>query len=915
MDETMKLITQKHRQKSRLGRKSETTNGNGFESDPLLLQNEDFAVRAFLEDIQPISPKKSGMRALQNSNRPFFIENKNQRLIRKSLHENWTFKGPKNEKLSAKVPGCIHLDLLKHGLIPNPHVGKNEEKVLWVEQRDWVYSTTFDLPELNLKREWFLVFEGLDTLTEIRFNGKLLAKTNNMFRTYRLELPKPRLKGNHLEIAFLSPTREALKLEKKHGHHKQVNTGFDARQQLRKAACSYNWDWGLRLATSGIWKNVWLEGRVEGPFIKDWSLDTVSVSAKRDGEDFIGRAVLRFSGEILGLDDRSKKFQHSDLLWVLRLSSGKEIIEKVFSIGAQAKSFYFDFARAKLWMPLGYGKPHLYDANLTLRYSTGEVLDSIDFRFGVRHFEIEEKKDRKPHNGKLGRGFLMRVNGVPIWARGSNFIPVDSLIPRDEKGRTEKLVQLAMEQNNNMIRVWGGGVYESDTFYDLCDEKGILVWQDFAFACGFYPEYPAYAENVRKEAEDNIRRLRHHASLAVWCGNNEIETGFLNWPGFHSPKPGYIMGSKLWRKVIPDVLKALDPERPYRPSSPFGTGNPNAYHDGDVHWWQIQKTYDYRSYRTCTGRFVSEFGLQGAATLETWKAHLSEGESNFLSDEMEFHQRAKIGQFGLLKQIVKHFDMRENFSAMVHLSQVFQGEGVKLAVEHWRSLKGHTSGALYWQLNDVWPATSWAAIDSELRPKALHFYAKRVFEPVLLAFVPASLEKDTAGIKVVVLNDSLRSISGEVRLREMDFHGNIYREEIRPLKISENGKASLAPFHPENWIKKEEKSEMIVGELIEDGKIISRNIYFHVLHKNLNLPQAKARVDLNEKGLEVSSDTFVKGLWLHSDEKELPLMDNYLELLPGEKRFIAFRSGEKFDKSRKINSWHLGQNFISIPRK
>ncbi|MBL8992418.1 MAG: glycoside hydrolase family 2 protein [Spirochaetia bacterium] len=798
---------------------------------------------------------------------------KNDPVLRKTLSENWILKGPRGESLAAVVPGTVHSDLLRHDLIPDPHFGMNEKEVLWVEDKDWVYQTQFDIPQASDAREWRLVFHGLDTISEVRLNGKVLGKTDNMFRTYVFPIPTAKERNNTLEIKFFSPSKHALALEKKIGRLKQANPGFDARQHLRKAACSYGWDWGIRLAVSGIWRDVVLEGRKKGPQIASVRLDTHSLDSKQ--------AVLEFQGELEASKKPSSSNKKTGLRWEIRGECKGSSFKESIPVKSPLTTHRFKLPTPRTWMPRGFGEANLYNVSVSLVDEKGQALDLETFRFGVRRIEIEQKKD------KAGKSFLIKVNGVPVWAKGANWIPVDSMIPRDHDHRTRRLIELAAEANMNILRVWGGGVYESDFFYDLCDEMGFLVWQDFTFACGFYPETPSYQENFIREAQDNIRRLRNHASLALWCGNNEIDWGFHEWGSFRAEKPNKpFSGGIYWHKHAPNAVKKLDPNRFYWPSSPFGSGHPNGEHDGDVHWWKIWQEQDYDSFRKCRGRFVSEFGLQAMPTVETFKEYISPEEQWIQSREVELHQKHPAKQIGQLRQVTEHFRLKEDFTAFTHTSQVFQGEGIKLAVEHWRSLRGHCSGAIYWQINDVWPVVSWASIDSELRPKALHYYASRFFAPVLVMF-----EVLEDRVNVIAVNDTQTAVEYEGSLSAMNFEGAKHHEESKKINIPAHGTSVLFSFKPLAHVKENAQKEFLLAELRSGGKLISRNLHFFDRFKFLKLPKPKIQITPTGKGIEVQSDVIAKSVWFHSKLKELPLLENYVDLLPGEKRFIPTREG------------------------
>lgn len=749
-----------------------------------------------------------------------------------SLNDGWSFQFNKGSWKRAVVPGCIHSDLLKHRLMPDPHKAANEKLIGWVDQRDWVYRKSFDRPRAASScLKTTLVFEGLDTIADISLNGKKLGRADNMFRTWRFDVTNQlRERNNQLVITFRSPTRHAVAEEKKHGVFVQAN-GYSPRQHLRKAACSYGWDWGVRVPTSGIWRPVYLECVSSRETIGDWFLSTSSLGPG-------GTPRVEFRGLVNGKIAKG-------LRWVVSGRCGAHRWKKVIHANAKQTTSHFEVPGAKLWNVRGYGPQNLYDVQIDLMLNR-DLLDRREIRFGFRTIEIEQKKD------KAGASFRWIVNGVPVWVRGANWIPVDSMIPRDHDARTRELVTLACDANMNCLRVWGGGVYESDHFYELCDEMGLLVWQDFMFACGLYPEHRAYAESVKLEAEDNVRRLRHHASLAFWCGNNENDWAYdVGWKGFHDH--GRLMGRIYYHKMLPDICRALDPHRFYWPSSPFGSFKPNSQYDGDVHSWDmVHEKPDFTICRLCRGRFVSEFGTQGMPTLQTFKEALPRDHWHPLSPGVEHHQRHPSGQKWQMMQISEHFRISETFKEFTQISQVFQGEAVKFCVEFWRSLKWHCAGALYWQLNDVWPAMSWSSVDSELRPKALHFYAKRFFAPVLVTF-----QDEEDGIHVIILNDTLQPLKATLHLQASTFEGFKSKRVVRQVRVPANGKLEVLCLKRGEWLQFDGKRELISVRLVSGRREIARNIYFFVRHRDLLMPEPRVRVRRVKNALEVDRKSVV----------------------------------------------------------
>lgn len=765
-------------------------------------------------------------------------------------------------------------------MIADPHEGENEKEVAWVDLRDWTYRRTFDRPaQANGAARTELVFEGLDTIAEIKLNGRRLGSADNMFRTWRFDVTRLlRGKGNELVILFRSPTKHALQMEKKHGVFAQAN-GFPPRQHLRKASCSFGWDWGIRLPTSGIWRSVFLECTYSPVTIQETSLSTVSLRSGRTPR-------VEFHGSV-----RNAK-SVKGLRWVISGRCGSHQWKKEIPARGEVTRGSFDVPGAKLWMVRGYGEQPLYDVTIELMSGRG-LVDRRKLRFGFRTIEIEQKKDA------AGKSFRWIVNGVPVWVRGANWIPVDSLIPRDHDNRTRELIELACDSNMNCLRVWGGGVYESDLFYDLCDQMGILVWQDFMFACGLYPEHKSYAENVRLEAEDNIRRLRHHASLAFWCGNNENDWAHdVGWNGFRDYK--HMMGWVYYHELLPKLCAKMDPHRFYWPSSPFGSIKPNGHHDGDVHSWDlVHDKPDFTICRLCRGRFVSEFGTQGMPALQTFKECLDRSDWDPISDGVAHHQRHPAGMKWQIRQIAEHFRVPPAFREFTHVSQVFQGEAVKYCVEFWRSLKWHCAGALYWQLNDVWPVMSWSSVDSELRPKALHFYARRFFAPILATF-----QDEEDGIHVMILNDTLRPLKASLVLEAMTFEGRRTRRTVQSVHVPANGKIEAVRLDRGKWLQTDGRRELISLRLMSGKTQIARNIYYFVRHRDLLMPEPILNVKRRKDGIEVSTNVFAKGVWLHAREREVPVQDNYFDLLPGEKRIIRARAGFKLPPGVEATSIH-----------
>lgn len=623
----------------------------------------------------------------------------------------------KQDWLPARVPGGIHTDLIAAGKIPDPFYGTNEEKVQWVAEKSWEYRRFFyPQPAVLQQEKVWLVCEGLDTLAEVRLNGKILGQANNMFRTWRWEV-KDRLREgeNRLEILFRSPaayTRARQRVRRLPG----MAMGIPGGAHLRKTPSHFGWDWGPRLPCAGIWKEIRLEGRRGG-----------TLGAVRfDQEHAPGLVTLtaRVQSELWGRSEERHTVR-------LRITGPDRQVWQLDAPARPQTVMTVTIANPELWWPNGMGQQPLYNAEVALLSGEDELLEERAFTIGLRTIVLRQEED------EYGRSFNFTVNGVPLFCKGSNWIPADSFPTRVTRARTEALIRAAAESGQNMLRVWGGGYYESEDFFDLCDRCGILVWQDFQFACGLYPlDDPAYLDNVRCEVEENVRRLRHHASLALWCGNNEIEWlgGQLGWFRNFEARGTY---QRFFFHDLPAIISAEDPARAYWPSSPSSNdpfNEPSGAKAGDAHLWEVYHAFRQPPYyRKQNPRFASEFGFQGYPAQATVEQFCPEPERRHGSKTLAVHQRAIAGNPKLIWYMTRRFRLPRDLAGLIYLSQVYQAETVRTAVEHWRRSPERTGGALYWQLNDCWPVISWSSIDYYGRWKALHYAARHFYAPVLLS--------------------------------------------------------------------------------------------------------------------------------------------------------------------------------------
>ncbi len=661
-----------------------------------------------------------------------------------SLTGTWQFHqvGP-DEWLPGQVPGGVHTDLLALGRIPDPFAGDNELAVQWVAESDWIYRSTFSpSAELLAAEHVQLVCDGLDTLATVTLNGRELGHTDNMFRQYRWDvkdLLQPADSGtpNELVIAFASPVRYVTEKQAERPLP-GVSQAIPGGPHLRKAPCQFGWDWGPQLPPIGIWKDLRLEA------YNTARLDDVHVRQEHAG----GQVTIT-------VDATVQRWSDAALTVAVQVTAPDgSTREATAAVGANdTASLRVPIADPQLWWPNGYGDQPLYAVAVALRPSDAPdaaPLDTRDYRIGLRTIVLRQEPDA------WGRSFEFVVNGVPVFAKGSNWIPADSFPPRIGDAYIGGLIASAAAAHQNMLRVWGGGLYEEERFYDLCDQYGILVWQEFIFSCSIYPlDRPEFVANVQEEAVQNIRRIRHRASLALWCGNNEMEWGWHDWgwdrPELQGLKEAY---DQFFHHTLPAWVAAEDPDHSYWPSSPSSDTpfeDPNGQRQGDAHYWDVwHGRKPFTAYRDQYPRFMSEFGFQALPPLATIRTYAGEADWNMTSYIMERHQKNASGNSLMVGQMLDTFRLPMDFPSLVYLSLVLQAEGIRYGVEHWRRHRDRVAGTLYWQLNDCWPVASWSSLDYFGRWKALHYAARRFYAPVLLSV------EDTGTTEAIWLTSDLQ---------------------------------------------------------------------------------------------------------------------------------------------------------------
>ena len=771
-----------------------------------------------------------------------------------------------DEWMPAKVPGTVHQDLMANGTIADPFVGMNERDVQWVDLQRWTYRREFVVPASFTEfRTIDLVAEGLDTYAEIRINGKRAGRTDNMFVGHRFDVKTFLHEGaNILEVTFDSPTNRSRALERRLGALQVAQESH--RVYVRKAQYSFSWDWGPKLTTSGIWRSVRLEA-ADHPVLRHPFVRVGTVTQKE--------ARLYISVEV-------ERTRRSGLSLEVAITGPEADVRRRVKAHSSTVRLGFSLPQPRLWWPSGYGSQPLYKANFSL-YDGEQVLQTIHTTFAVRTVRLLQKRDPE------GKSFVVEVNGVPIFCKGADWIPADTFLPRITDETYVRLLTLARDAHMNMVRVWGGGIYEQEIFYETCDRLGLMVWQDFMFACGEYPEEPWFLRSVKEEAEEVVRRLRNHPSIVLWCGNNECEWNFTKEnPGL---TPNDMCGAGIFRDLLRKVVRELDGTRPYWRSSPFGDGPPNSHSNGNRHQWEVWSFWkDYPEYELDFGRFITEFGFQAPANVETMAAAVSPQDRHPQSPTMEFHNKQAEGTERLFRFQAAHFGVTTDFDAFIERGQLIQAFALTTAVEHWRRRKFRTAGALFWQLNDCWPVSSWSVIDSALRPKAAYYAAKRFYAPVLL-----SLKRTDQVVEAWGINDRLRALSGSLRIRVLSFDGRELETRETDVRMTSNSAAKLKSIDVAGIAGFDPASSYIAAYLLVENEPESESRVYFAEPKHVRLPRFSidSRFDRDHQGayqLYLTSNTLVRGLRFRVEGEDTIFSDNCFDMDPGKRKTVTFVS-------------------------
>ncbi|ALS99783.1 beta-mannosidase [Lacimicrobium alkaliphilum] len=801
-------------------------------------------------------------------------------VCRQPLNGAWQFRQQGEQQwLPATVPGCNFTDLLANQRIEDPFFRDNETNLQWIEREDWHYRRTFELnSELTGCDAIELVAEGLDTFCDIFLNGHRLGRSENMFVGQRIECKSLLRQGeNLLEIHFRSPINEVMPRYRSAGFaYPAENDKSDEKLSVycRKAPCHFGWDWGPRFVTSGIWRDIYLQG---------------TESARIDELHFV-QHQLSADQASFSLDVQLSSLTEQPLTLEVACKQAPRL-NRCVSLDAQQDSLRLDFVldNPQRWWPNGLGEAFLYEFELRLKQA-GKLIDQRSQRIGLRSIEVINQPD------EMGESFYFKVNGEPVFIKGANYIPGDSFIHRMTPQRHREYFDAARQANMNMLRVWGGGIYQDDIFYRLADENGILIWQDFMFACTLYPADDEFIANVTREAEYNIKRLRNHACLAMWCGNNEVDMAIKHWQwpqkfGYSDElykrlKQDYI---RLFDQCLPEQVETLDPERFYLRSSPIGFWEEDADHMGNHHYWGVWHGEEpFSEYQKRVPRFMSEFGFQSFPMPESVARYTEPGDRQLESPVMQVHQKHPRGNHLICAYLEQEYKAPKDFDALLYLSQVQQAQGLKLAFEAHRAARPFCMGTLYWQLNDTWPAASWSGIDYYGQYKALHYQAQRNFAPYLL-----TVTEQQQRLSITLVSDLLASEPASLHLRLLDFDGHCHWQQQQVLDTPANTSRQLLELSRAELLKGKAAENLVLQVQLQrpDNQLLAENLYYFVPANQQALPQASAELEVvaRDDMLEVrlSSVCLLRQCYLSLAGVSANFSDNFFDLLPGQPKSLS----------------------------
>jgi len=804
------------------------------------------------------------------------------------LTSNWKFNiGDENpallnlkDWLPAEIPGTVHTDLLNNKLIDEPFHDDNELKQTWISESDWIYKINFNRPE-NFEKELpvFLLFGGIDTIADIYLNNSLLGRSDNMFLKYEFEVTSLlKDSDNQVEVRFYSPLKYAREEEAKYG---KLPVALNSeRVYIRKAQYSFGWDWGPSFPTMGIWKPVYLLQR-NISFIKHFSFSVKELTPRK------ANVMIRVN--IGGRFSKKMKIKSS-------LSfEDQELENEIILSGKKEEEIRMEVNNPKLWWPNGEGEQNLYNLEVFLLDGKNNVIDNQTKKVGIKTVRLELIE-------KEASTFKLKINDKLVFAKGVNWIPADSFLPRISNEKYRALLQLAESANMNIVRVWGGGIYENDMFYQLCDELGLMVWQDFMFACAAYPEQKEFLENVKEEVRQNVQRLQHHPSIVLWCGNNENEwIWYQNTNSSYKKMPGY----KIYHNIIPKILEEEDGDRPYWPSTPFSFDeDPNSYTSGNRHEWKIWSRWiDYSEVKNDQSLFVTEFGFQGPANKKTLEKFLSKEKRYSQNKIFEFHNKQFEGPERIFRFLSAHLPVKTGWDDYIYLAQLNQALALKTCLEHWRFNYPVTNGSIIWQLNDCWPVASWSLVDSELIPKISYYFVKNIFNRQII-----KIFNDSERLDVQLLNQSLFDFKSKIKIEVYKNSGSLIHEESITDLIPANSKKIVTGIKQINLPA--DKNWIIIATLLDENeKHVFRNFYTEEEWKYKSLSPADVQIQIKNSFIRLSTDKPVYFLDLY--HPDLEFSDRGFILLPGEEKIVQISGNKEIDPG-EIKVYSL-DNYLENP--
>jgi len=791
----------------------------------------------------------------------FIASCKKKELIREVSITSWEFREQGAEWMPATIPGFVHLDLYNNDIIDDPFYRDNENKLQWIEEKSWEYKTEFTLDSEFLKNNSIaLNFSGIDTYADVYLNDSLIKTCDNFFVSHSIELSSYLKLNNQLRFVF-KPT---VDLAKQLSDKSPFDLPGEERVYVRKPQFHFGWDWGPKLIGCGITEEVKLVASNTAQ-ISDFYVSTVSIS------DSV--ATMSFELEISDLDDDDYSIQ---------------FLGETYSVKTKNTSIEFAINNPDLWWPRAYGEQNFYDLNVSLLNEDADVIDQINEQYAIRQIDLIQEED------ELGKGFKFQVNGQDVYAKGANWIPLDFFHTRVDSQQYQKALIDAVDANMNMLRVWGGGIYEDDYFYDLCDSLGILVWQDFMFACAMYPGDSTYMGSVELEATQQIKRLRKHPSIALWCGNNENSEGWRRW-GWQADRSEEEINfiwkdyQNLFNNLLPELVDSLSSTDYWESSPQYGRGNPKHQFTGDAHYWGVWHDAEpFENFEKKVPRFMSEYGFQSFPEMDAIELYALEEDFDLDSEVMKVHQKHPRGNNLIEEYMLRDYNEPVDFESFVYLSQIVQAEGMRIGMEAHRRARPYNMGTLYWQFNDCWPVASWSSRDYYGNWKALHYTVKRSYEDLLISTVQS---KDS--IFIHLINDKSENQDYDLLIEHIDYNGNRMGSKAKYVSIKGASSTLVQSVSLDNYlyIDSLENQSYLDIQVLQNGEVKARKLHHFVKTKEMDLPYTgiSYKVEKDSIGfvLELFSDAFMKDVMINSLH-DGRFEDNYFDLPANEHRRIRF---------------------------